>query len=48
MKNHCNEEKEAHPSSKSLHASQDKTSKWIPSLEVPRAAFATHIERRVT
>jgi hypothetical protein len=32
---------------RSLHASQDKTSKWTPSLEVPKAAFATHVERRV-
>jgi hypothetical protein len=31
-----------------LHASQDKTSKWIPSLEVPKATFATHVEGRVT
>jgi hypothetical protein len=33
---------------RSLYASQDKTGKWIPSPEVPKAAFATHVERRVT
>jgi hypothetical protein len=33
---------------RSLYASQDKTSKWIPSPEVPKAAFATHVVRRVT
>jgi hypothetical protein len=36
------------PQARSLYASQDKTSKCIPSLEVPKAAFATHVERRVT
>jgi hypothetical protein len=33
---------------RSLYAIQDKTGKWIPSPEVPKAAFATHVERRVT
>jgi hypothetical protein len=33
---------------RSLYANQDKTSKWIPSPEVPKAAFATHVVRRVT
>jgi hypothetical protein len=32
---------------RSLYASQDKTGKWIPSPEVPKAAFATHVVRRV-
>jgi hypothetical protein len=36
------------PQARSLYASQDKTRKCIPSLEVPKAAFATHVERRVT
>jgi hypothetical protein len=31
-----------------LRASQDKTSKWIPNLEVPKATFATYVEGRVT
>jgi hypothetical protein len=48
MKNHLNKEKKAHPSTRCLHASQDKTSIWIPSQEVPKAAFAILVVRRVT
>jgi hypothetical protein len=33
---------------RSLHASLDKTCKWIPSQEVPKAAFATLVAKRIT
>jgi hypothetical protein len=40
MKNQRSEEKKTHLQARSLHASLDKTCKWIPSQEVPKAAFA--------
>jgi hypothetical protein len=33
---------------RSLLASQDKTSEWFPSLEVPKATFAILVVRMVT